>query len=85
MTVRVVFTEPPLRDKEEPGLPPLFAGWDLINNLSPMPNGKRKESPLSKQGKGPVCEEELLGEESIPKHLRPQMDSPRQEPPTVWG
>ena len=66
MTVRVVFTEPSLRDKEEPDLPPLIAGRDLVNNLFPEPSTEIKEPPLSKQGKGPVCEEELLGVSSYP-------------------
>ena len=85
MALMVVFTEPLLRYVEESSLPTLIAGQDLINDLSPGLRGERKEPPLSKQCKGPVCEEELLGGEFIPEHLRPQMDSPRQEPPAVRG
>ena len=69
MALRVIFTKPLLRDMEEPGLPHLVAGRDLIDDLSPLPSGERKEPSLSKQSKGPVCEEELLGGEFISEHL----------------
>ena len=61
MALRVVFTELPRRHMEEPGLPPLVAGWDFFDDLSPGLRGERKESPLPKQSKGPICLEEPLG------------------------
>ena len=68
---------------EELGIPPLVAGRDLINDFSPGPSEERKEPPLPKQNKWPICKEKLLGGELIPEHLWSQVDGPHQESPTV--